>query len=260
MKHILSPANVEVLAQFAWSRVLLAFDFDGTLAPIVSARDEARMRPSTSALFDRVCGLYPCAVISGRARADVARRTNGAAVAHILGNHGAEPNDGMGGFEQQIARVLPSLEASLAELGGVDIEDKHFSLAVHYRRSRTKRLARKRIYDAVAALGASLRTIPGKLVVNVLPEGAPHKGDALVRLRAQEDTDTAIYVGDDATDEDVFELDQPGRLLSIRIGRSMRSAAPYYLRDQREIDALLRRLIAFRSGGARSEGETVDRA
>jgi trehalose 6-phosphate phosphatase len=246
MKHILAPANIEVLAQFAWSRVLLAFDFDGTLAPIVSDRDEARMRSSTSALFDEVCDLYPCAVISGRARADVARRTKGAALVHILGNHGVEPDVHKGRFEQQIAKLVPPLQNALAPLSGVDIEDKCFSLAIHYRRSRAKRLARKRIYDAVAALGANLRTIPGKLVINVLPEGAPHKGDGLVRLRAQEGADTAIYVGDDATDEDVFELDQPGRLLCVRVGRSTKSAAPYYLRDQREMDTFLRRLVAFR--------------
>ena len=247
MKHILSSANVEVLAQFAWSRVLLAFDFDGTLAPIVSARDDARMRASTSALFDRLCGLYPCAVISGRGRDDVARRTNGAALVHILGNHGLEPDENMAVFEQQIARILPALEAVLDDVPGVDLENKRFSLAVHYRRSRSKRLARKRIHEAVAALGLKLRTIPGKLVVNVLPERAPHKGDALVRLRAQEGADTAVYVGDDATDEDVFELDQPGRLLSVRVGRSLKSHAPYYLRHQREIDAFLRRLITFRT-------------
>jgi trehalose 6-phosphate phosphatase len=257
MKHILSPANVEVLAQFAWSHVLLAFDFDGTLAPIVAEREEARMRSSTSALFDDLCDLYPCAVISGRARADVTRRTDGAALAHVLGNHGVEPDVHKGRFEQQIAEIRPLLQNALAELGGVDIEDKCFSLAIHYRRSRAKRLARKRIYDAVAALGGNLRTIPGKLVVNVLPQGAPHKGTALVRLRAQEGADTAVYVGDDVTDEDVFELDQPGRLLCIRIGRSLKSAAPYYLRNQREIDGFLRRLIAFRS--ERREGRGARR-
>lgn len=247
MKHILSAANVEVLAQFAWSSVLLAFDFDGTLAPIVSEREAARMRTTTSALFHELCRLYPCAVISGRARADVARRTNAAPVAHILGNHGAEPHERTSRFEEQIARVRPSLQAALSDIPGVDIEDKRFSLAIHYRRSRAKRVTRKKIHDAVDALGTRVKVVPGKLVVNVLPEGAPHKGDALVRLRVHEGADTAVYVGDDATDEDVFELDQPGRLLSIRVGRSLKSAAPYYLRDQREVDALLRRLITFRS-------------
>ena len=249
MKNILAPANVEVLAQFAWSRVLLAFDFDGTLAPIVPARDDARMRASTVELFERLCRAYPCAVISGRGRDDVARRTNGARLTHILGNHGLEPGEHMHTFERQIRQILPTLEAELADQAGVDIEDKRFSLAVHYRRSRAKRVARRRIHEAIASLDLGLRTIPGKLVVNVMPKHAPHKGDALQRLRAEVGADTAVYVGDDSTDEDVFQLDQPGRLLSIRIGRSMKSAAQYYLRDQREIDTLLRRLLRFRQTG-----------
>ena len=68
MNRILSAANVDVLAQYAWSRVLLAFDFDGTLAPIVPDRDDARMRPRTRALLEEICRRYPCAVISGRSR------------------------------------------------------------------------------------------------------------------------------------------------------------------------------------------------
>ena len=51
-----------------------------------------------------------------------------------------------------------------------------------------------------------------------MPEGAPHKGDAILQLRKLADADTALYVGDDFTDEDVFALDQPGRLLTVRIG------------------------------------------
>jgi trehalose 6-phosphate phosphatase len=134
---------------------------------------------------------------------------------------------------------------------GVDVEDKRFSLAVHYRRSRRKRDARKAIYDTVNALPFRMRTIPGKLVVNVVPERAPHKGDALLELRAKEGADTAIYVGDDATDEDVFMLDQPGRLLSIRVGLARSSSASYFLRNQREIDALLARLARLRTTDGR---------
>ena len=51
--------------------------------------------------------------------------------------------------------------------------------------------------------------MPGKLVVNVVPARALNKGDALIGLRTNERADTALYVGDDITDEDVFELDQP---------------------------------------------------
>ena len=137
-----------------------------------------------------------------------------------MGNHGLEPGPHMGAFEHQMAEVRPVLEQMLVEHQGVDVEDKRFSLAIHYRRSRKKRLARKAIHDAVTHAPHPMRIIPGKLVVNVLPVNAPHKGDALLQLRSEAGTDTAIYVGDDATDEDVFELDQPGRLLSIRVGPS----------------------------------------
>lgn len=246
MKRILSSPNVDVLAQFAWSKVLLAFDFDGTLAPIVAERDAARMRETTEALFERVCRLYPCVIISGRSQEDVTRRINGLPVRHVMGNHGLEPGEHLGTFESQVATIRPKLDEALGGCQGVDIEDKRFSLAVHYRRSRRKRDARRSIHAAVAALPMPMRMIPGKLVVNVIPERAPHKGDALIRLRDSEGVDTAIYVGDDATDEDVFELDQPGRLLSIRIGQSRSSAAPYFLRDQREIDTFLRRLARLR--------------
>lgn len=248
MNHVLTAANLELLAQYAWSRVLLAFDFDGTLAPIVANRDGAHLRARTRTLLEQVCQRYPCAVISGRSCDDVGGRLEGLTLRHIIGNHGLEPCEHISQFEFAVAEARPELEAALRDCAGLDIENKRFSLAVHYRRSRRKRDARRAIHDAVAKLKQPMRVVPGKLVVNVVPQGAPHKGDALIRLRDQEGADTAIYVGDDVTDEDVFELDQPGRLLSIRVGRSSSSAAAYYLRDQREVDALLARLVKLRAG------------
>ena len=74
MRNILSRANREVLQQFAWSKVLLAFDYDGTLAPIVSKPERAIMRPTTRRLLEELVKLYPCMVISGRAQRDAMRR------------------------------------------------------------------------------------------------------------------------------------------------------------------------------------------
>jgi trehalose 6-phosphate phosphatase len=91
-----------------------------------------------------------------------------------------------------------------------------------------------------------MRIIPGKLVVNLVPAGAPNKGDVLLASRARAGADSALYVGDDVSDEDVFSLDRPGRLLSVRVGRSPRSAAAYYLRNQAEIEQLLSTLIELR--------------
>jgi len=247
VKHILSKRNVELLAQVAWSNVLLAFDFDGTLAPIVAARDDAAMRERTRKLLCRVCERYPCAAISGRSRKDVTRRLEGVPVKYIVGNHGLEPGTELKRFAAETAQNLPLLRKALHGIDGVDIEDKRYSLAVHYRRSRKKREARAAIRAATTKLPVPVRVVPGKLVVNLVPPDAPNKGDALLQLRELEQADTALYVGDDVTDEDVFLLDQPGRLFSIRIGASKSSAAAFYLRDQNEMDALLTSLLECRA-------------
>jgi trehalose 6-phosphate phosphatase len=94
-----------------------------------------------------------------------------------------------------------------------------------------------------------MRVIPGKLVANVLPAGARNKGEILLELREQETAEVALYVGDDVTDEDVFELEHAERLVSLRVGRTKRSAALYYLRDQREIDQLLSWMVDVRRTG-----------
>lgn len=246
MRYLLSRENADLLAQLAWSRVLLAFDFDGTLAPIVASRDDARMRPRTLALFAEACALYPCAVISGRSQADVSARLGAARIKYVVGNHGLEPGASLDEFAEEIASARASLEESVARLAGVDLENKRYSLALHYRRSRNKRVARAAILAAVEALPERMRVVLGKLVVNVVPARAPNKGDALLALRSAEKADTALYVGDDVTDEDVFELDQPGRLLTVRVGQSRASAAAYFLRDQSDIDRLLAKLVTLR--------------
>ncbi|MBI5498327.1 MAG: trehalose-phosphatase [Deltaproteobacteria bacterium] len=246
MKHVLSPANLDVLAQYAWARVLLAFDFDGTLAPIVPRRDDARMRVRTRDLLAGLCARYPCAVISGRSEADVEARLNGVGVPHIIGNHGMEPGDSLARFEAEVAAIRPLLMRALAHEPGIDIEDKRFSLALHYRKSRRRMQAQACIRAAVTGLPHPVRAIPGKWVVNLVPANAPNKGDALRALRAQLGLDAAVFVGDDETDEDVFALDEPGRLLTIRVGLSHKSAAAYFVKDQREVDPLLAALVRFR--------------
>jgi trehalose 6-phosphate phosphatase len=245
MKHILSRRNVEVLRQFAWSKVLLALDYDGTLAPIVNDPQKAHMRSRTRDLLAEVARLYPCAVISGRAQQDVLRRLRGVGVIEAIGNHGLEPSKYAGPLMGKVRRWLPVLEAGLRGLKGVVIEDKVFSLAVHYRLSREKRKAREAIREAAASL-SDVRTIGGKMVVNLVPEGAPHKGMALRGARARFQCDTAIYVGDDDTDEDVFGLDEPGRLLGIRVEKSEDSRAEYFIEGQAEMDDLLEVLRSCR--------------
>lgn len=245
MRHILAQSQRAVLEQLSWSNVLLGFDFDGTLCPIVRDPGLAQVRASTRRLLAELTRAYPVVVISGRALADVRARLAGLGLAGVIGNHGLEPGYATRSLERTVERWRAVLESELEGCPGIVIEDKHYSIAVHYRRSRHKRLARKRIAAALAALH-DVRVVGGKQVVNLLPPGAPHKGVALERERTRAGCDTALFVGDDETDEDVFALEQPGRLVSIRVGAARASQASYCLKSQDEIDALLRALIELR--------------
>jgi trehalose 6-phosphate phosphatase len=244
MKDILAKANVDVLAQFARSNVLVAFDYDGTLAPIVDDPEEARMRPETREHLTSLNRLYPCVVISGRAQADVLKRIRGAGVLEAIGNHGLEPWRRNEELSACVQEWLVPLREKLAPIQGVKIEDKLFSIAIHFRQSTEQRAAHEAILAAAREL-EGVRILGGKLVVNLLPQGAPHKGTALMAARERLHCDTAIYVGDDETDEDVFSLEEPG-LLGIRVGQVDSSRASFCIREQENIDELLQALISFR--------------
>jgi trehalose 6-phosphate phosphatase len=209
VNNILSQSNRYVLQQYAWSNALLAFDYDGTLAPIVSHPARAAMRDSTRRLLIEVAARYPCIVVSGRAQRDVSHWLRGVPLVQVIGNHGVEPWQATPPLVSEVKRWTPLLVRDLAGVKGVWIEDKTFSIAIHYRQSREKKKARAAILEAAADLGPA-RLIGGKQVINILPEGAPHKGIALLRERDRLGCDTALYLGDDMTDEDVFELDHPG--------------------------------------------------
>src|SRR5436190_1960409 len=91
MTDILAKRNQQVLAHYALTNLLVAFDYDGTLAPIVATPERANMRPTTRRLLQRVAQRYPCVVISGRSRDDLVGRLHDIPVVHVSGNHGLEP-------------------------------------------------------------------------------------------------------------------------------------------------------------------------
>lgn len=247
MRPILDSSPRELLLDYARSNVLVGLDFDGTLAPIVEDPAAAAMRPPTRRLLDRVARRFPTAVVSGRAQSDVARRVAGIPLAAVIGNHGLEPSGSPGLYQRLVRRWLPRIEQVAASHPGMELEDKTYSVALHYRRCRAKKLALARLMELAEELGP-LRVIHGKQVVNLLPLGAPDKGIALQQLGRSLGCDTLIYAGDDETDEDVFLSEVSGRLLGIRVERGRRSAAPFFVRDQAEVDELLRVLAEARGG------------
>ena len=244
MQYLLSRASRPVLTRLAGKRTLCAFDFDGTLSPIVEHPDQARIRARTRNLLGRLAELYPCIVVSGRARSDVLGKLRGVPLAGVAGNHGAETGGTSRKSRRHVQQWKDALEADLQALPGVWVEDKDLSLAVHYRQSTNKAAARRRILAAAQDLKQA-RVYGGKQVVNIVMDDAPHKGDALATERVRLGCDSVLYVGDDDNDEDAFAL--KGDVVPVRIGRKRNSQARYYLQSQAEIDELLELLGGMRS-------------
>ncbi len=243
MKSLLAPQNRSVLHRLARGRVLLAFDFDGTLAPIVADPARARLRPRTRRLLTEVARKYPCVVISGRNRADVVRRVSGIPLRRVFGNHGIEPSPALPAARRAVRRWLACLKPRLEGVAGIVFDDKGATLAIHYRKSRNRPAALKAILAATADLNEA-RALQGLLVVDLLPKGAPNKATALRSELRRLRCESALYLGDDKTDEDVFALGWCLPLLAVRVGRKPHSLAPYYLRNQGDVDALLAELLA----------------
>ncbi|HEX4381813.1 MAG TPA: trehalose-phosphatase [Myxococcales bacterium] len=232
-----------VLERIATSDTLLAFDFDGTLAPIVGDPKQAAMRGSTRRLLAQLAHVYPCAVISGRPEEDVLRLLAGVTVWYVIGNRALQAQADVERLFGEVHGWLPPLIERLAPHAGISVEDKGVSLAIHYRHARQHEAARAIIGEAIRGIQGA-RIVDGKEVVNVLPKGGASKGVAVDRIRTQLRSATTLYAGDDGTDEDVFALPD---LVGVRVGEPAGgTAARYSLIGQEEIDELLERLVELR--------------
>lgn len=248
MKLLFSDTGVQRLEQCVRGRILCAFDFDGTLAPIVAVPDDARLPENIRTLLERIAYHAPIAIITGRSVDDISRRL-GFRPDYVVGNHGlegvpgwedlaAEHEQACAGWRRQLEQVLRGPDWD----PGIQLEDKRFSLSVHYRQAEDVAGCMPALESLFTQLEPRPRVVGGKYVYNLLMEDRCHKGSALSRLMELSGAQNALYVGDDVTDEDVFRMRRPD-ILSIRIEPSADSAAEFFLPHPRDILRLLEELI-----------------
>lgn len=257
MKYFLSEKNLLLLEAFTFTKVLYAFDYDGTLAKIVPNPHQAFMNQRTTKLLVELAKKAPVAVVSGRGVEDLKKRVP-KEIRLLIGNHGLESNHPQTSSLKRAEKItdqwreilLPALEAHFP---AVDLEDKTYSLTLHYRRSRKKKQTKKALTDFVQTLPEAPRVIHGKEVLNLVPQGAPHKGMALCQLLMETQVAKALYIGDDETDEDVFCLND-NRILGVHVGKKKSTQAPYYLQDQSEINHVLQKLIELQAPDSEPHG------
>lgn len=251
MQYLFDIEGQWSLKAFAERGTLLALDYDGTLAPIVSDPRSAGIRESTRTLLARLSRRLPIIIVTGRARLDVMPFLDGIGVMEVIGNHGAETASVSNLRHLRMVRAWLHALAGLSDSApGVRIENKRYSLSIHYRECEDREHTRADVLIAAGRL-RDARILQGKDVVSVVPADAPDKGAALLSSLSRFNSTRAIFVGDDDTDEDVFRLGKPESLLSIRVGQRDLSSASYFIRDQTEVDKLLELLEQLASASSR---------
>jgi trehalose 6-phosphate phosphatase len=209
----MDTAPPPLVSDLRHSAILL--DIDGTILDIAPSPRQvwvpAGLRRTLTRLVDLTGGAV--ALVSGRTIDDIDLIFSPLQVAAI-GVHGAEMRlSGDADVQERIAPLSKGLKrklAAIAELGpGILVEDKGYSLALHYRLAPDKGPA---MLEAVAKICASVpeervEILPGKLIVDIKP-AAINKGNAVRELMQHPPFAgrRPIFIGDDTTDLPVFSI------------------------------------------------------
>ncbi|MGH7637339.1 MAG: trehalose-phosphatase [Gemmatimonadaceae bacterium] len=200
------------------SPLCVMLDVDGTLAPIAPTPERATVPPETREVVARLVRAPATIVVlvSGRAAGDAWKVANVAGV-WVIGNHGFEIRDPGGrviadervrGFDDAMARAAATLERELNAVPGAIVENKRWTLSVHYRMVPATQVHRLKARAEDVARALELRVLDGKKIVELRPPLDIDKGTACVafleRHGVTRDRGSVLYIGDDRTDEDAF--------------------------------------------------------
>jgi len=249
----------------------LLLDYDGTLAPIVRVPGEAAIPRSTKDLLRRLSRTPDCriAVVSGRALKDLSARVGIKGIVYV-GNHGFEIRGPKIRFKSPVSlryrktldEIKAKLKKRLGPIKGTLIEDKGFSLSVHYRLAdkKGKAAVKNEFYDTLFPylFKKDVRTTSGKMILEVRPPVSWNKGKVVLWLLGQRSDIIQdkrgkvlpLYIGDDTTDEDAFES-LKDRGITIFVGRPGKTKARFYLKDTSEVARFLRDILENITQGAR---------
>jgi trehalose 6-phosphate phosphatase len=216
----------------------LLFDIDGTLIDLAPTPDGIVVPPDLVANLQELWHLTSgaLALVSGRMIEDIDRIMKPAKLPAV-GGHGVEMRPLSGGEVQSalVKPMDPHLKKRFAAIGdlspGILIEDKSYSLAIHYRLAPD---AERQIFQAVTAIqadlpGAPIEVLNGKFVVEIKHEGFS-KATAVRTLMKQPPFAgrKAIFLGDDVTDETVFGIMPDLDGLAYSVGRKAQGVAGHF--------------------------------
>lgn len=214
--------------------ILLLLDFDGTLSEIAPRPEQAIIAPGNRDLLRQLADRseFTVGVISGRSLHDVEARVNVAGLVYA-GNHGLEirgldldyRHPDADTASRNINQAAHELELRLAGVPGALVENKTYTLTAHFR--QTPPYYHDQVVDAFADItrplvqSGSCHVTEAKMALELRPSIDWNKGSALTLIRSRlAPSSFAIYIGDDATDEDAFAAVQAAGGLGVYVGPS----------------------------------------
>jgi trehalose 6-phosphate phosphatase len=235
---------IDDFAALDLNNIALLLDVDGTLIDIGPSPMAVHVPDALRAALTRLLAatVGALALVSGRPIRDLDRLFSPLTLPAI-GGHGAEmrvAGDEVHGSAKALPEALRQRLAGAATPGsGVVVEDKGYSVALHYRGAPQHEA---RLRDLVASglkafPGEDMEVLPGKAMIEVKRPGVS-KGEAVRRLmrHAPFAGRLPVFLGDDVTDESVFAALPALGGKGFSVGRSFQGVAgifagPYEVRE-----------------------------
>ncbi len=249
----------ELKDQFTQKDVFIFLDYDGTLTPIAATPDMAVLADDMRHVIEELSSCYKVSVVSGRATDDVKSKVQIDGIFYA-GSHGFEIVDPNGKVEvneeaQAIRHVIDEVHEKLSDrlkdVRGALVEHVKYTISSHYRLVSDGDFQKvNQAVEDILKEYPNLRKTSGKKVFELRPRIDWHKGKAvewiLNVLGYQPSRHTAIYIGDDITDEDAFDALQ-NKGFGILVANEPRpSKATYMIKDVQDVKKVLEYLIQIK--------------
>jgi trehalose 6-phosphate phosphatase len=260
------PVPMDFAARLVGTPLLLLLDIDGTLAPIAPRPSDVvvsmDVRHTLTALT-QASGVH-VAVVTGRSVGD-ARRVVRVERAWFIGNHGLEiagpgqdpiVTDSVAHFAQPVAAAAARIARLVQAVPGVILENKRWTLSVHYRLAARDALPELGLRVRKIARELGLEVTGGKEVLELRPPVRINKGTAAIdlagRLGALAHGASILCAGDDETDEDMLrairERARSSVTVAVEPGLQPRgTAAEFFVASPEEMLQLLDAVVLLRS-------------
>ncbi len=191
----------------------LITDVDGTISKTAPTPQEAEVSLPCRQYLSILCNhLALVAAISGRPAIEIRSMLKIDRMVYI-GNHGLERwVEGHTELAEDVKDYSKVIEAAIEEFTpllsteGIRIENKGITATIHYRLCPKPKAAEKNILTTLehSSQAKSLRILPGRMSINLLPPVEVNKGTAVLELIKEYSLQSGIYLGDDLTDIDAF--------------------------------------------------------